>query len=95
MKNQLEKEIIDIPSPINHPETIMIPSESHVILKKLEMSPIESCLVWPLTPERKSTRVTKRVPFLITSKDWKNLYEQKESKKRSIDEEKEMRKKIM
>lgn len=72
----------------------MMPSENHVILKKLEISPIESCLVWPVTPERKSTRVTERVPFVITSKNWKNLYEQKENKKRSIDEEKEMRKKI-
>jgi len=33
------------------------------------------------------------VPFVITSKNWKNLYEQKENKKRYIEEEKEMRKK--
>jgi len=31
MQNQLEKEIIDIPSPINHPSSILTPSENHVI----------------------------------------------------------------
>jgi len=93
IENQLDKEIIDNSSPINLPETLVIPTENHVTLKKIEISPIESCLVWPVTPERKSTRVTERVPFVITSKNWKNLYEQKENKKRSIEEEKEVRKK--
>lgn len=46
-----------------------------------------------MTPERKSTRITERVPYVITSDNWKNLYENKEKKKRCIEEEKEMRKK--
>lgn len=62
---ELEKEILGIP--INHPDTIIKNNKNHIILKKLEISPIESCLIWPVTPERKDTRTTERVPYVITS----------------------------
>ncbi|CAI6354541.1 unnamed protein product [Macrosiphum euphorbiae] len=88
---ELEKEILG--TPINHPDTLIKNNKNHIILKKLEISPIESCLIWLVTPERKGTRITERVPYVITSDNWKNLYENKEKKKRSIEEEKEMRKK--
>lgn len=88
---ELEKEILGIP--INRPDTLIKNNKNHIILKKLEISPIESCLIWPVTPERKGTRITERVPYVITSDNWKNLYENKEKNKRSIEEEKEMRKK--
>lgn len=88
---ELEKEFLG--TSINHPDTLIKNNKNHIILKKLEISPIESCLIWPVTPERKGTRITERVPYIITSDNWKNLYENKEKKKRSIEDEKEMRKK--
>lgn len=54
------------PTPINNLELRKI-TENLVEVKKLSISPIESVLVWPLTPERKSTRITERVPFVISS----------------------------
>ncbi|XP_022177727.1 uncharacterized protein LOC111038801 [Myzus persicae] len=48
---ELEKEILWIP--INRPDTLIKNNKNHIILKKLEISPIESCLIWPVTPERK------------------------------------------
>lgn len=38
--------------------------------------------------------MTERVPFVITCKKWKNLYEQKENAKRTIEKEKETRKRL-
>lgn len=68
--------------------------DDHIIVKTLNVSPLESCLVWPNTPERKGNRMTERVPFVVSSKMWKNLYTQKENQKKCIEDEKEMKKKI-
>lgn len=38
--------------------------------------------------------MTERVPYVITSKNWKYLYEQKEHAKRTIEEDKETRKRL-
>lgn len=32
--------------------------DEQIIMKKLNVSPLESCLIWPNTPERKGFRVT-------------------------------------
>lgn len=65
------------PTPINNLELRKI-TENLVEVKKLSISPIESVLVWPLTPERKGTRITERVPFVISSQKWQTLYEEKD-----------------
>lgn len=80
------------PMPINNLELGKI-TENLVEVKKLSISPIESVLVWPLTPERKGTRITERVPFVISSRKWQTLYEEKDRKKRTAEEEKNDRKK--
>jgi len=61
-------------------------------IKKMNLSPLETCLVWPITPERKGKRDIERVPFVITSQKWKHLYEEKANKKKNIAEEKEKKK---
>lgn len=63
------------------------------MIKKMNLSPLETCLVWPITPERKGKRDIERVPFVITSQKWKHLYEEKANKKKNIEEEKEKKKK--
>lgn len=55
--------------------------ENSVEVKQLSISPIESVLIWPQTPERKGTRITERIPFVISSQKWQTLYEEKEKKK--------------
>jgi len=50
--------------------------------KKLQISPIDECLLWPKTSERKGKRNTERVPYVISSKMWQNMYEEKEAKKK-------------
>lgn len=57
--------------------------------KKLQVSPIDSCLIWPITPERKGKRNSERVPFVLSSKMWQSMYEQKEAAKKHIADEKE------
>lgn len=64
-----------------------------VKIKKLQVSPIDTCLIWPITPERKGKRNTERVPFVISSDKWQRMYEKKEQSKRNIIELKENRKK--
>lgn len=66
-------------TPINSLELVEI-TENLVEVKKLSISPIESVLVRPLTPEHKGTRITERVPFVISSQKWQTLYEEKEKK---------------
>lgn len=62
-------------------------------IRKLQVSPIDNCLIWPITPERKGKRNTERVPFVISSEKWQRMYEKKEQSKRNIIEKKENRKK--
>lgn len=57
--------------------------------KKLKISPIDSCLIWPKTPERKGKRNTERIPFVLSSKMWQSMYEQKEAEKKNIEAKKE------
>lgn len=65
--------------------------ENLVEVKQLNISPFESVLIWPLTPERKGTRITERIPFVISSQKWQTLHEEKE-KKRTIEEEQDNKK---
>lgn len=59
-----------------------------VKIKKLQVSPIDTCLIWPITPERNSKRNTERVPFVISSEKWQRMYEKKEQSKRNITKQK-------
>lgn len=61
--------------------------------KTFQMSPLKSCLVWPVTPERKGKRNIERVPYVVSSKMWKSMNQSKEDKKKQIELEKENRKK--
>lgn len=55
--------------------------------KEHQVSPIDTCLMWPVTPERKDKRNSERVPFVISSKMWQKMYEKKQILKKNIDEE--------
>lgn len=77
--------------PINNLE-LTKSTKSLVDVKQLSISPIESVLVWPLTPERKGTRITERVPFVISSEKWQTLYEEKEKKKEQLKRRKTIKK---
>lgn len=79
-------------TPINNSELAKI-TNNLVDVKHLSISPIESVLVWPITPERKGTRITERVPFVISSQKWQTLSEEKEKKKRTVEEERDCKKK--
>ncbi|XP_069680732.1 uncharacterized protein [Periplaneta americana] len=59
-----------------------------------KMSPLGKVLQWSNTPRRKFKRNTERMPFVITCKTWKVLFEEKESKKKEEALAKEERKKI-
>lgn len=50
-----------------------------VKIKKLQVSPIDTCLIWHISPERKGKRNTERVPFVISSEKWQRMYEKKET----------------
>ncbi|XP_025205825.1 uncharacterized protein LOC112602107, partial [Melanaphis sacchari] len=65
----------------------------HLNGKTFQISPLESCLVWPVTPERKGKRNIERVPYVVSSKMWKSMNQSKEDKKKQIELEKENRKK--
>jgi len=65
----------------------------HLNGKTFQISPLESCLVWPVTPERKGKRNIERVPYVVSSKIWKSMNQSKEDKKKQIELEKENRKK--
>lgn len=54
----------------------------HINKKILKISPLESCLVWPITPERKGKRFTERIPFVISSESWQNIHQSKADKKK-------------
>ncbi|KAJ4430728.1 hypothetical protein ANN_19319 [Periplaneta americana] len=58
-----------------------------------KMSPLGKVLQWSNTPRRKFKRNTERMPFVITCKTWKVLFEEKESKKKEEALAKEERKK--
>lgn len=93
-QNELLKQQTYITTSSNILEKPVSTPTNFVNVKKLNITPIESCLVWPVTPERKNNRMTERVPYVITSKNWKYLYEQKEHTKRTIEEDKETRKRL-
>jgi len=65
----------------------------NVIKKSLQISPLDKCLIWPVTPERNGKHSIERIPYVISSKMWQQIHEQKENAKRSITEEKENKKK--
>ncbi|KAL4153346.1 hypothetical protein QTP88_001179 [Uroleucon formosanum] len=65
----------------------------HLNGKTFQISPLESCLVWPVTPERKGKCNIERVPYVVSSKVWKSINQSKEDKKKQIVLEKENRKK--
>ncbi|KAF2902491.1 hypothetical protein ILUMI_03695 [Ignelater luminosus] len=47
----------------------------------------------PKTPERKGKRNSERMPFAISSKKWKVLFQEKASKEAKLQQDKELRKK--
>ncbi|KAF2890674.1 hypothetical protein ILUMI_15499, partial [Ignelater luminosus] len=56
-------------------------------------SPIEDVLFWPKTPERKGKRNSELLPFVVSSKKWKALLQEKANKKAKLQRDKELRKK--
>lgn len=63
--------------------------------KQLETSLLDSgsstlsdILLWPDTPKRKGKKQTERAPFVVTSQQWRALYEEKEAKKKEAEKEK-------
>lgn len=63
--------------------------------KQLETSLLDSgsstlsdILLWPDTPKRKGEKQTERAPFVVTSQQWRALYEEKEAKKKEAEKEK-------
>lgn len=55
-------------------------------------SSIKDYLVWPESPIRKGNRNSERMPFVLTSEQWKNLQAEKREKKNNTEKEKEERK---
>lgn len=53
-------------------------------IKKLQVSPIDNCLIWPITPEHKGKRNTERVPFVISSEKWQRMFEKKNNQKETL-----------
>ncbi|KAF2901333.1 hypothetical protein ILUMI_04854 [Ignelater luminosus] len=56
-------------------------------------SPLEDVLFWPKTPERKGKRNSELMPFVVSSKKWKALLQEKANKKAKLQLDKELRKK--
>nr|CAI5866984.1 unnamed protein product [Callosobruchus analis] len=54
--------------------------------------PLEDILLWPSSPVRKGKRKTERLPFVITSSAWKEVFKAKEEKKETERKQKEERK---
>lgn len=54
---------------------------------------LENILLWPDTPKRKNVRNTEKLPYVITSTEWKNLVSEKKEKKETELRLKEERKK--
>lgn len=79
----------DIPNTIDQPSKETFKVTPFNKKKILQISPIDSCLIWPKTPERKGKRNSERVPFVLSSKMWQSMYEQKEAVKKNIEDEKE------
>lgn len=94
IESELLKEPTYITSSSSILETPVQTTTNPVNVKTFSITPLESCLVWPITPERKNIRMTERVPYVITSKNWKHLYEEKENAKRKVEVEKETRKRL-
>jgi hypothetical protein len=53
---------------------------------------LENVLQWPVTPVRKGTRQTERLPFVLTSTQWKQIKKEKNDIKKHKEREKEERK---
>jgi hypothetical protein len=53
---------------------------------------LENVLQWPVTPVRKGTRQTERLPFVLTSTQWKQIKKDKDDIKKHKEREKEERK---
>ncbi|XP_068085538.1 uncharacterized protein [Anabrus simplex] len=67
------------------------PSSSSV-LKRSDVKSLEDCLVWPETPKRKNLRNVQRMPYVITSKQWKDIHKEKADTKANEERKKEDRK---
>lgn len=51
---------------------------SCIKIKKCQVSPLDTCLIWSISPERKGKWNAEKVPFVISSVMWKRMYEQEE-----------------
>jgi hypothetical protein len=50
-------------------------------LNDKHISPIQEALQWPNTLKRRLKKNTKRMPFVITCREWKSLYQEEKNKK--------------
>lgn len=55
---------------------------------------LSDILMWPVTPTRKGKKQSERVPYVVSSKKWRKLHEEKEEKKAVEEREKAERKRI-
>ncbi|KAJ8917899.1 hypothetical protein NQ315_002591 [Exocentrus adspersus] len=72
---EISKEIIE--------NTDSVPSNEDRCLKEL--------LYWPDTPQRKNKRHSEKMPYVITSTGWKNVYTEKKRKKEEEEKNKEIK----
>lgn len=72
----------DVPDPTGHPE----PGPSSAVRAKLQ-----EVLQWPHSPKRKSKRQTERMPYVVTSKRWKDMQDAKDHQRQEQARLKELR----
>jgi hypothetical protein len=99
--NELDESRISTPLKKELSPTFSLVTESAVLTNDLSnealgnisnASSIKDYLVWPESPIRKGNRNSERMPFVLTSEQWKNLQAEKREKKNNTEKEKEERK---
>lgn len=82
--NESNESVINPPLEKDHEEELSTNDPSNVSLKEY--------LVWPESPARKGNRNSERIPFVLTSEQWKKIQSEKREKKSLAEKQKEERK---
>jgi hypothetical protein len=89
--NELDESRISTPLKKELSPTFSLVTESAVLTNDLSnealgnisnASSIKDYLVWPESPIRKGNRNSERMPFVLTSEQWKNLQAEKKREKK-------------
>ncbi|KAF2891989.1 hypothetical protein ILUMI_14184, partial [Ignelater luminosus] len=67
------------------------PKTPPIACSRKNFLPLEDGLFWPKTPKRKGKRNSERMPFVISSKKWKALFQEKANKKVKLQQDKKLR----